>query len=130
MGGQIYVESRLGEGSVFTVEVELPLSKEADDELCGRTGPRDSRNIFTGRRFLLVEDNELNCEIASQLLEVSGAAVECAPDGAEGVKAFEEKDPGYFDAILMDIQMPVMNGYEAARRIRKSTHPQAGVFGL
>lgn len=126
MGGQIFVESHLGEGSVFTVEVELPLSMEADDELCDRTDAQDSRNIFKGRRFLLVEDNELNCEIASQLLEVSGAAVECAPNGAEGVKAFEEKEPGYYDAIFMDIQMPVMNGYEAARHIRKSTHPQAG----
>ena len=118
MGGQIFVESHLGEGSVFTVEVELPLSMEADDELCDRTDAQDSRNIFKGRRFLLVEDNELNCEIASQLLEVSGAAVECAPNGAEGVKAFEEKEPGYYDAIFMDIQMPVMDGYTAASAIR------------
>ena len=94
MGGQIFVESHLGEGSVFTVEVELPLSMEADDELCDRTDAQDSRNIFKGRRFLLVEDNELNCEIASQLLEVSGAAVECAPNGAEGVKAFEKRSRG------------------------------------
>ncbi|MFR2691594.1 MAG: response regulator [Enterocloster bolteae] len=98
---------------------------EADDELCDRTDAQDSRNIFKGRRFLLVEDNELNCEIASQLLEVSGAAVECAPNGAEGAKAFEEKEPGYYDAIFMDIQMPVMNGYEAARHIRQ-IHSSAG----
>mgnify|MGYP000254487868 FL=1 len=84
-----------------------------------------SQKIFSGRRFLLVEDNELNREIASQLLELAGAAVECAMDGKDGAEAFEEKEENYYDAIFMDIQMPVMNGYEAAKHIRASAHPQA-----
>lgn len=84
-----------------------------------------SQKIFSGRRFLLVEDNELNREIASQLLELAGAAVECAMDGKAGAEAFEEKEENYYDAIFMDIQMPVMNGYEAAKHIRASAHPQA-----
>ncbi|MDC7290352.1 ATP-binding protein [Blautia schinkii] len=130
MGGRIFVESHEGEGSVFTVEIELPLSQEADDEQHDRVMTQSVCDIFAGKRFLLVEDNELNREIASQLLEVYGAAVECASDGAEGVKAFEDKAEGYFDAIFMDIQMPVMNGYEAAGRIRGSFHPQGAAIPI
>lgn len=73
---------------------------------------------FRGRRFLIVEDNELNREIASELLAATGAAVECAEDGKEAVTKFAESLPGYFDLILMDVQMPVMNGYEATKAIR------------
>ena len=74
---------------------------------------------FHGRRFLLVEDNLLNQEIAVELLAQVGASVDCACDGAEGCEAFARSAPGYYDLILMDVQMPVMNGYDATRRIRK-----------
>ena len=74
---------------------------------------------FGGRRFLLVEDNLLNQEIAVELLSQAGAAVDCAADGAEGCEAFTQAPPGYYDLILMDVQMPVMNGYEATRSIRR-----------
>lgn len=73
---------------------------------------------FAGKHFLLVEDNELNREIAMEQLNSAGAVVECAPDGAEGIKKFEQSPPQYYDLILMDIQMPVMNGYEATEKIR------------
>lgn len=73
---------------------------------------------FSGKTFLLVEDNELNREIAMELLSDAGAAVECAPDGAQGVEKFERSPAGYYDLILMDIQMPVMDGYTATRKIR------------
>lgn len=80
---------------------------------------------FSGKRFLLVEDNELNCEIAVELLTEVGAAVECARDGAQGLEAFQSSPENYYHLILMDVQMPVMDGYTAARAIRKLAREDA-----
>lgn len=81
---------------------------------------------FAGKRVLLVEDNEFNREIAQEFLEMTGATVESAEDGSEAVKLFTNSESGYYDIILMDVQMPVMDGYEATRAIRASAHPAAG----
>ena len=75
-----------------------------------------SKTDFSGKRFLLVEDNALNREIAMEMLESAGAVVESACDGAEGAAKFAEEPAGYYDLLLMDVQMPVMNGYEPRRR--------------
>ena len=80
---------------------------------------------FTGRRILLVEDNEFNREIAQEFLEMTGATVESAEDGSRAVELFTASKPGQYDIILMDVQMPVMDGYEATRSIRASEHPDA-----
>ena len=80
---------------------------------------------FTGRRILLAEDNAINQEIAVEMLSTYGAEVETAEDGKQTFEKFASSEPGYYDAILMDIQMPVMNGYEATRAIRACRHPQA-----
>ena len=79
-----------------------------------------SQQDFTGRRVLLVEDNEINIEVAKELLGMVGIQVETAMNGQLAVEAVQEKEPGYFDLIFMDIQMPIMNGYEAATTIRAS----------
>jgi len=80
---------------------------------------------FEGKRFLLAEDNELNREIAVELLKAAGAEINCTENGKEAVDCFNASATGYYDLILMDIQMPVMNGYEAARAIRQSNHEDA-----
>lgn len=84
------------------------------------------RDIFTGKRFLLAEDNALNQEIAVELLSMTGAVIDCATNGEEAVKRFEVSPAGYYDLILMDVQMPIMDGYAATRQIRAGSHPDAG----
>lgn len=124
MGGQILVESKLGQGSVFTVEAELLMQNPGQDDT-GTVEDKGSVNSdFTGKRLLLAEDNEINREIASVLLQERGALIEEAENGKLAVECFEASAYRYYDAILMDIMMPVMNGYEAAREIRASEHPQ------
>ncbi len=112
MKGEITVESELDKGSTFTVtlELKLPYDDETDENL-----------DIDGMRILYAEDNELNREIARELLAKENAIVETAENGAEAVKMFSEHECGYYDAILMDIQMPVMNGYEATEKIRAMT---------
>ena len=114
MGGTISVKSKLGEGSEFTVELELePLETDSP------ANADNSESIdLAGHRILLVEDNAINAEIARMILEQYGAEVQQAENGKIGLEALQEKGPGYYDAVLMDIQMPVMNGFEATKAIR------------
>ena len=114
MGGTISVKSTAGEGSEFTVELELEsMEKEETAEESG-TDHID----LTGCRVLLVEDNEINTEIACMILSQFGVETDRAENGRIGVDQIQAHEPGYYDAVLMDIQMPVMDGYEAARTIR------------
>ena len=83
------------------------------------------KSVMNGRRFLVAEDNELNAEILTEMLNIEGADSELAVNGKEAVEMFEKSEPGYYDMILMDVQMPVMNGYEATRQIRAGSHPGA-----
>lgn len=116
MGGEIRVESRIGEGSCFTVVLELRLQEEKAEEVPElRIQDVDCRGIH----ILLAEDNELSREIAVSLLEVTGACVETAENGKEALEMFRTSQPGYYQIIFMDIQMPVMNGYEAVEAIRR-----------
>ena len=113
MGGTISVKSTLGEGSEFAVELELEPLEESQD-----TESEEVAADLSGRRVLLVEDNDINAEIACLVLSSFGMNAERAANGREGLEQVQSHGPGYYDAILMDIQMPVMNGYEATRAIR------------
>lgn len=121
MGGSITLQSSLGQGSSFTVRLSLPIEEcPAHAQKTENTG-----TDLTGLRVMLVEDNELNMEIAQYILEECGALVTPAWNGKEALDLFTEKPPGSFDIILMDMMMPVMGGLEAARAIRDSLRSDA-----
>ena len=126
MGGTIDVESELGQGSCFEVLMDLKIAEDRTVALAAQeeTDEQDG-NILQGMRFLCAEDNELNAEILTELLKIEGAECTICENGEEILKAFEQSAPGDYDMILMDVQMPVMNGYEATRAIRRSSHELA-----
>ena len=119
MGGSIQVESRLGIGTKFTVDLSFDIASK--EEVYGNQDTIEPSAIHTikGKRILLVEDNELNAEIAKTVLEDVGALITRAENGQQALELFEEKPAGTFDAILMDLMMPVMDGYTATRKIRE-----------
>jgi CheY-like chemotaxis protein/HPt (histidine-containing phosphotransfer) domain-containing protein len=120
MGGQLRLESALGRGSRFHFELLLPVADAADEPLAGRLLPSAAPSTgagLAGVRLLVVEDNPVNQQVARELLRAQGAEVVLAGDGAEGVRRLATASPP-FDAVLMDVQMPVMDGYDATREIR------------
>lgn len=121
MGGDISVASRFGEGSVFRVYIPLEISRDMEPENTTEKQEVFAEDVnFRGFRCLLVDDNELNREIACEILKMTEIEVEMACNGKEAVEMFTDHPEGYYQLILMDIQMPVMNGHEASRAIRSS----------
>ncbi|MCQ4638545.1 PAS domain-containing protein [Anaerovorax odorimutans] len=130
MGGSISVESQINRGSTFCVELECEIvedGEEAGNEERSRedSGAGDREKSFAGRYFLVAEDNSVNAEILCELLKMYGAECVVKRDGAQAVQAFLKAPSGTYDAVLMDIQMPKMNGYEATRTIRKAGRDDA-----
>lgn len=116
LNGQIEINSKPGEGSEFNVILPLEISEGISER---KTIEDETLQDLSGKRILLVEDNELNMEIATEILEMQDVKIIQAVDGKQAVEIFKNSTEGYFDAILMDIQMPIMDGYEATRTIRK-----------
>ena len=126
MGGTIDVESELGQGSCFEVLIDLRIAEDrfvSSAEQAEKDEP--AGNVLKGMRFLCAEDNELNAEILMELLKIEDAECTICENGKRVLEAFEQSAPGDYDMILMDVQMPVMNGYEATKAIRRSSHELA-----
>lgn len=129
MGGIISGESAEGEGSTFEMVLEFRIDKETENEnhpvrKAEQKPLPEEGDGLKGMHFLCAEDNELKVEILAALLELAGASCEICRNGREIVQKFAEAKPGQYDMILMDVQMPVMNGYEATRAIRRGANPQ------
>ena len=126
MGGTIDVESELSQGSCFEVLIDLRIAEDrfvSSAEQAEKDEP--AGNVLKGMRFLCAEDNELNAEILMELLKIEGAECTICENGKRVLEAFEQSALGDYDMILMDVQMPVMNGYEATKAIRRSSHELA-----
>ena len=139
MNGEIVVKSTPGKGSDFSVFLRLPVAEGA--ELTGQIEKentveeteREDTDVFLGRRILMAEDNEINAMVAQEILEQMGAKIDVAENGQKAVAMFDEKPENYYDFILMDVQMPVMDGREAAKAIRRLPRKDAGeilIFAL